>query len=113
MASARSIVARDDTLLGVCFALGEDFGFNPLYLRILFALVIFWSPTAAVAAYAVLGAVARVDTSVMTELVITDSICLGEAATDSSKIRLLTIAPLIGEAIKRIADESSVSSLFD
>ena len=59
------------------------------------------------------GAVARVDTSVMTELVITDSICAGEAATDSKKIRLLTIAPLIGEAIKRIADESSVSSLFD
>src|SRR6187402_2504972 len=40
------------------------------------------------------GAVARVDTSVMTELVITDSICAGEAATDSGKIRLLTIAPL-------------------
>jgi len=59
------------------------------------------------------GAVARVDTSVLTELVITDSICLGEAATASAKIRLLTIAPLIGEAIKRIADESSVSSLFD
>jgi ribose-phosphate pyrophosphokinase len=59
------------------------------------------------------GAVARVDTSVLTELVITDSICLGEAATASAKIRLLTIAPLIGEAIKRIADETSVSSLFD
>ena len=30
-----------------------------------------------------------------------------------SKIRRMTIAPLIAEAIKRIADESSVSSLFD
>jgi ribose-phosphate pyrophosphokinase len=59
------------------------------------------------------GAVARVDNSVLAELVITDSICLGEAATRSGKIRLLTIAPLIGEAIKRIADETSVSSLFD
>jgi ribose-phosphate pyrophosphokinase len=32
---------------------------------------------------------------------------------EAKKIRLLTIAPLFAEAIKRIADESSVSSLFD
>lgn len=57
MATAGSIVARDDTLLGVCFAIGEDFGFNPLYLRILFAVVLFWSPVAAFGGYAVLGAV--------------------------------------------------------
>ena len=36
-----------------------------------------------------------------------------DAANDSEKIRQLPIAPLLGEAIKRIADESSVSSLFD
>ena len=60
MASARSIVARDDTLLGVCFALGQDFGFNPLYLRILFAMVLFWSPAAAFGGYAVLGAIVAV-----------------------------------------------------
>ncbi|MGZ8336601.1 MAG: ribose-phosphate pyrophosphokinase [Allosphingosinicella sp.] len=59
------------------------------------------------------GAVARVDTSALRELVITDSIAAYEAAAASSKIRLLTIAPLLAEAIKRIADESSVSSLFD
>jgi ribose-phosphate pyrophosphokinase len=59
------------------------------------------------------GAVARVEKSVLSELVITDSIEPSEAAHSSSRIRLLTIAPLLGEAIKRIADESSVSSLFD
>ena len=59
------------------------------------------------------GAVARVEGSSLTELVITDSIQLSEAATASDRIRALTIAPLIGEAIKRIADETSVSSLFD
>src|SRR5688500_10922189 len=59
------------------------------------------------------GAVARVDNSVLTELVITDSIAAYEAAEASAKIRLLTIAPLLAEAIRRIADESSVSSLFD
>lgn len=59
------------------------------------------------------GAVARVDGSALTELVITDSIAPPEAVQQSQRIRTLTIAPLLAEAIKRIADESSVSSLFD
>jgi ribose-phosphate pyrophosphokinase len=59
------------------------------------------------------GAVARVEGSSLTELVITDSIGAPETAAGASKIRRLTIAPLLGEAIKRTADESSVSSLFD
>jgi ribose-phosphate pyrophosphokinase len=59
------------------------------------------------------GAVARVEGSTLRELVVTDTIQPPEAAHDAKRIRLLTIAPLIAEAIKRIADESSVSSLFD
>ena len=59
------------------------------------------------------GAVARVEGSALLELVITDSICAPPAVAEARKIRHLTIAPLLGEAIKRIADESSVSSLFD
>ena len=59
------------------------------------------------------GAVARVDGSMLKELVITDSIRPTEAAEASDKIRILPIAPLVGEAVRRIADESSVSSLFD
>jgi ribose-phosphate pyrophosphokinase len=59
------------------------------------------------------SAVARVTNSALKELVITDSIQPTDATRDSAKIRILPIAPLIGEAIRRIADESSVSSLFD
>jgi ribose-phosphate pyrophosphokinase len=59
------------------------------------------------------GAVARIDKSALKELVITDSILPTDAAKDSKVIRILPIAPLIGEAVRRIADESSVSSLFD
>jgi ribose-phosphate pyrophosphokinase len=59
------------------------------------------------------GAVARVEGSSLSELVITDSICATSAASEAGKIRYLTIAPLLGEAIKRTAEESSVSSLFD
>ncbi len=59
------------------------------------------------------GAVARIDQSVLGELVITDTIRPTDAARDCGRIRILTIAPLVGEAVRRIADESSVSSLFD
>jgi ribose-phosphate pyrophosphokinase len=59
------------------------------------------------------GAVARVDGSALSELVITDSIGNHETIAQSAKVRHLTIAPLLAEAIRRIADESSVSSLFD
>jgi len=58
------------------------------------------------------GAAARVAQSELTELVVTDSIFSGETVAQE-RIRRLTIAPLLAEAIRRIADESSVSSLFD
>lgn len=59
------------------------------------------------------AAVSRVTNSALKELVITDSILATEESRASDRIRILTIAPLIGEAMRRIADESSVSSLFD
>lgn len=59
------------------------------------------------------GAVARVEASALEELVITDSIGNHDVIAGTARIRHLTIAPLVAEAIKRIADEASVSSLFD
>ncbi|MEM8877580.1 MAG: ribose-phosphate pyrophosphokinase [Pseudomonadota bacterium] len=59
------------------------------------------------------GAVARISASNLKELVITDSIEPTEAVRVSQNIRTLSIAPLIGEAIGRTAQEESVSSLFD
>jgi len=59
------------------------------------------------------GAAARVGASVLKELVVTDSIYSGEPDSEGGKIRRLTLAPLLAEAVRRIADESSVSSLFD
>jgi len=58
-------------------------------------------------------AVERVNGSSLRKLIITDTIKTPQSALESDKIRILPIAPLLGEAIKRIADESSVSSLFD
>jgi ribose-phosphate pyrophosphokinase len=59
------------------------------------------------------GAVGRVSASPLNELVITDSILATEAVRVSKSVRQLTIAPLLGEAIRRISEEASVSSLFD
>jgi ribose-phosphate pyrophosphokinase len=59
------------------------------------------------------GAVARVTSSPLQSLVTTDSIQATEAVRLAQNIRQLSIAPLMAEAIKRISEERSVSSLFD
>jgi len=59
------------------------------------------------------GAVARVSSSPIQTLVATDTIQATEAVRVSHNIRQLTVAPLIGEAMRRISEERSVSSLFD
>ncbi len=59
------------------------------------------------------GAVARITSSPMDAMVITDSIQATEAVRVSKSVEQLTIAPLMAEAIRRISEESSVSSLFD
>ncbi|MEM6617039.1 MAG: ribose-phosphate pyrophosphokinase [Pseudomonadota bacterium] len=59
------------------------------------------------------GAVARISASSLKELVITDSIQATEAVRVAQNIRVISIAPLIGEAIGRTSQEESVSTLFD
>ena len=59
------------------------------------------------------GAVSRVVSSPLEKIVITDSILSTEAVRVTENVEQLTIAPLIGEAIRRISEEESVSSLFD
>jgi len=48
---------RAHTILGVCEGIGEDFGFNPVLLRIPFAASVLISPTMAIGAYLLLGLV--------------------------------------------------------
>lgn len=52
-----SLFSRPDTLLGICQGIGEDFGFNPNWLRVALALPIFYAPMAVFAAYGVLGVI--------------------------------------------------------
>ena len=57
-----NVFLRHDTLLGVCQGIGEEFGFNPNFLRVPFAAGILWNPLVVVSLYLGLGvalAVAR------------------------------------------------------
>jgi ribose-phosphate pyrophosphokinase len=73
---------------------------------------------ASVSAYVTHGvlsgeAIARINASELASVVITDSICPTSVVQSCAKLRIVTIAPLIANAIRCIAEESSVSSLFD
>jgi len=59
------------------------------------------------------GAVARVTSSALESLTVTDTIRATEAMRHAHNLRTMSIATLMGEAIRRISEESSVSSLFD
>lgn len=58
--TAHPAPAAKDNLFGVCAAIGEDFGFDPIYLRIGFAVALLFSLEAVLAAYAALGLVVLV-----------------------------------------------------
>ncbi len=59
------------------------------------------------------GAVERVNNSPLEKLIITDSIVATPEVTGSGKVEQLSIAPLLAEAVLRISEERSVSSLFE
>jgi ribose-phosphate pyrophosphokinase len=59
------------------------------------------------------GAIARIAGSPIEMMTITDSILATEPVRQAHNMRHVTIAPLLAEAMRRISDESSVSSLFD
>lgn len=53
--SKASLFARDDTFLGVCEGLGEEFGFNPLPLRVALGIALLWNPVAVLGGYLAVG----------------------------------------------------------
>jgi phage shock protein C len=52
-----NLALRNDTILGVCEAIGQDFGINPTWLRVAFCAPVFWNPAAVIGAYLALGLV--------------------------------------------------------
>jgi ribose-phosphate pyrophosphokinase len=57
-------------------------------------------------------AVEKVNNSAIEELIVTNTIALDSKKGQCRKLTVLNIAPLLGEAIRRIYEESSISSLF-
>ena len=57
MTKTTPLPLRNDTILGVCEAIGRDFDFNPLWLRLAFIVPLFFAPTLTILAYLGLGAV--------------------------------------------------------
>ncbi len=58
------------------------------------------------------NALENIDNSQLDELVVTDTIPLNGAADECSRIRQLTIADLLAEAMRRVSNEESISALF-
>ncbi len=69
----------------------------------------------AVATHAVFSgpAISRLKESPITKVFVSDTIPLSQQAIDSGKIQVISVAPVLAEAIRRIHDNDSVSSLFD
>lgn len=52
-----SFLSDERNLFGVCAALGHDFGFNPLFLRVVLGVSLLWNPEVVISAYLVTGVV--------------------------------------------------------
>jgi ribose-phosphate pyrophosphokinase len=57
-------------------------------------------------------AIDNIANSQLDEMVVTDSIPLSEAAKSCSKIRQLSLAPMLAEAVRRVCNEESISAMF-
>lgn len=60
MPKRSNLLTRPDTMLGICEGLGEDLGFNPLWLRCGLAVLLYANPAAAVGGYAACGVIVLV-----------------------------------------------------
>lgn len=78
---------RNDTILGVCEAIGQDFGFNPLWLRLAFIAPLFFAPMATVMSYLGLGAI-----------VAATRYYLGDKNVDASTLTVVTTARDVSDA---------------
>ncbi len=59
-----NLLLRNDTILGVCEAIGQDFGFHPNWLRVAFALAVYFAPVAVISTYLALGVIVAISRKV-------------------------------------------------
>lgn len=78
---------RSHTILGVCEAIGEDFHFNPTFLRVILAAMVLYSPMIAFGSYFALGAVVLLSRLVFPNAKQTSTVAVDEAE-ESEDFRL-------------------------
>ena len=82
---------RNDTVLGVCEAIGQDLGFHANWLRIAFALAFYWSPSAVIGTYLALGAIVLASRLIFPDRVVDEPAQIAPvaiAAPDEEEVRL-------------------------
>lgn len=82
-----SLLTRPDTILGVCEGMGEDFGFNPLYLRVALAVGLLVNPPVVIGSYAVLAVAVLVSRLLVPNTAAAPETALPEAATERQLLR--------------------------
>lgn len=82
--SPTAIFWRHDTFLGVCEAMGQDFGFNPNWLRLMFAVALLPSPAGALGVYLALGVVVAISRFAFPPHGLTDNVALDAMTTPAA-----------------------------
>lgn len=75
-----NLFQRQDTIFGICQAVGEDFGFNPTWLRLAFVAPLFFLPVQTIAAYLLLGVMVLVSRVVFPEKAAAEPVAATKAA---------------------------------
>jgi phage shock protein C len=83
---------RSHTILGACEAIGEDFGFNPVLLRIPLAATVLWSPLWAIVAYFVLAGIVLASRLVFPKRNAVDDVAVSQQPTPANEQRTLAEA---------------------
>jgi phage shock protein PspC (stress-responsive transcriptional regulator) len=76
------LVGRNDTILGVCEAIGQDFGFHPNWLRVALAVMVYFAPVAVIGSYFALGLVVAASRWFAPDEILPESLANGQSDSD-------------------------------
>lgn len=93
-----NLMLRNDTILGVCEALGQDFGINPMWLRVAFCVPIYWNPALVVGAYLAIGMLVAA-----TRFAFPDRYAQAPAAAEPAVLEAVPSRPVVADERELIA----------
>lgn len=93
-----NLMLRNDTILGVCEALGQDFGINPMWLRVAFCVPIYWNPALVVGTYLAIGMLVAA-----TRFAFPDRYAPAPAAAEPAVLEAVPSRPVVADERELIA----------